>query len=98
VKWSQVADLQFYNKDCIYINLIKQVTSEDSTLLYNYIPEDYKVEVFLWKKYCLNIYTKSRVVLNTDGSRIKGTPKCTVYPWVIIRDIVGQTLFTTLYR
>jgi hypothetical protein len=93
-----VADLQFYNKDRIFINLIKQVTSEDSALPFNHIPGDYKVEVFLWKKYCLEVYTKSRVVLNTDGSHIKGTPKRTVYPWVIMRDTAGQTLFTTLYR
>jgi hypothetical protein len=60
------------------------VTSEDSALLYDYILEDYEVEVFLWKKYCLDMYIKSRVVLNADGSCVKGTPKRTVYPWVMI--------------
>ena len=74
------------------------MTSEDSALPYDYIPEDYEVEVFLWKKCCLDIYTKSRVVLNMDGSRAKGTPKHMVYPWAMIRDIVGQTLFATLHR
>jgi len=84
-----VADPQFYNKDRTYVDLTKQVTSEDSALPYNHIPEDYKAEVFLWKKYCLDTYTKSRVVLNTDRSCAKGTPKYTIYPWVIMRDIVG---------
>jgi hypothetical protein len=64
----------------MYIDLVKQVTLEDSTLPYNYIPEDYKVEVFLWKKCYLDTYTKSRVVFNVDRSCIKGTPKRIVYP------------------
>jgi hypothetical protein len=94
-KWSEVADLQFYNKDRTFIDLTKQVTSEDSALLFDHIPGDYEAEVFLWKKCCLEAYTKSRVVLNTDGSHVKGTPKRTVYPWVTIRDTAGQTLFAT---
>jgi hypothetical protein len=47
------------------------VTSEDSALLYDNVPEDYKAEVFLWKKCCLEAYAKSRVVLNADGSHAK---------------------------
>jgi len=90
-----VADPQFYNKDRTYIDLAKQVTSEDSTLPYDHIPEDHEAEVFLWKKCCLDTYAKSRVVLNTDGSRAKGTPKRTVYPWATMRDTAGQTLFAT---
>jgi hypothetical protein len=39
------------------------------------------------------VYAKSRVVLNTDGSHAKGTPKRTVYPWAMIRDTAGETLF-----
>jgi hypothetical protein len=46
-KWSKVTDLQFYNKDCTFVDLIKQVTLEDSALPYNNILEDYKAEVFL---------------------------------------------------
>jgi hypothetical protein len=92
-----VADPQFYNKDWTFIDLTKQVTSEDSALLFDYIPEDHEAEVFLWKKYCLEAYTKSRLVLNTDRSHTKGTPKHTVYPWVTMRDTAGQTLFTALY-
>jgi hypothetical protein len=49
--------------------------------------------VFLWKKYCLEAYTKSQLVLNTDRSHVKGTPKHMVYPWAMIRDTAGQTLF-----
>jgi hypothetical protein len=53
--------------------------------------------VFLWKKCCLEAYTKSRLVLNADGSHVKGNPKCTVYPWAMIRDTVGQTMFASLH-
>ncbi|KAN0108918.1 hypothetical protein V8E51_008660 [Hyaloscypha variabilis] len=96
-KWSEVADPQFYNKDRTFVNLAKQVTLEDSALLYNHIPEDHEVEVFLWKKCCLEAYAASRVVLNTDGSHAKGSPKRTVYPWATMRDTVGQTMFASLY-
>jgi len=75
-----VADPQFYNKDRTFVDLAKQVTSEDSALPYDHIPEDHEAEVFLWKKCCLEAYTKSRVVHNTDKSHVKGTPKHTVYP------------------
>jgi hypothetical protein len=54
-----VADPQFYNKDRTFIDLVKQVTSEDSALPYNNVPEDCEAEVFLWKKYCLEAYAKS---------------------------------------
>jgi len=45
-----VADPQFYNKDRTFIDLAKQVTSENSALPYDSVLEDYKVEVFLWKR------------------------------------------------
>jgi hypothetical protein len=35
--WSMVADLYFYNQDCIYVDFAKQVTSEDSALFYDYV-------------------------------------------------------------
>ncbi len=92
-KWSEVADPQFYNKDRTFVDLAKQVTSEDSALPYDHIPEDHEAEVFLWKKCCLDAYAKSRVVLNADGSHAKGTPKRTVYPWAMVRDTAGETLF-----
>jgi hypothetical protein len=37
--WSQATDPQFYNKDRIFIDLAKQITSEDSDLPYNPVPE-----------------------------------------------------------
>jgi len=46
-KWLEVANLQFYNKDCTFIDLTKQVTLKDNALPYNNIPEDYKAKVFL---------------------------------------------------
>lgn len=94
-KWSEVADPQFYNKDRTFVDLAKQVTSQDSALPYDDIPDDHEAEVFLWKKCCLDAYAQSRVVLNADGSHAKGTPKRAVYPWATMRDTAGQTLFAT---
>ena len=94
-KWSEAADPQFYNQDRTFVDLAKQVTSEDSALPYDHIPEDHEAEVFLWKKCCLEAYARSRVVLNADGSHAKGNPKRIVYPWATMRDTVGQTLFAS---
>ena len=47
VKWSEVADPQFYNKDRTFVDLAKQVTSEDSALPYDHVPENHEAEVFL---------------------------------------------------
>ena len=93
VKWSEVTDPQFYNKDRTFVDLAKQVTSEDSALPYDNIPEEHEAEVFLWRKCCLEAYSMSRVVLNADGSHAKGNPKRRVYPWAMMRDTVGQTMF-----
>ena len=92
-RWSEVTDPQFYNQDRTFVDLAKQVTSEDSALPYDNIPGHHEAEVFLWKKCCLEAYAKSRVVLNADGSHAKGNPKRTVYPWATMRDTVGQTMF-----
>ena len=73
-RWSEVADPQFYNKDRTFVDLAKQVTSEDSALPYDRVPDDHGAEVFLWRKCCLDAYARSRVVLNADGSPAKGTP------------------------
>ena len=74
-QWSKVAYPQFYNKDSTFVDLAKQVTLEDSALLY--------------KKCCLEAYSKTRTVTNADGSRAKGNPKRTIYLWAIIRDTIG---------
>jgi hypothetical protein len=92
-RWSDAANPDFYNKDRTYVDLAKQVTSEDSALPYDQIPEDHEAEVFLWKKCCLDAYSKMRVVLNPDGSKARGNPKRTTYAWAMMRDTMGQTLF-----
>jgi hypothetical protein len=91
--WSKVADPQFYNKDRTFVDLAKQITSEDSALPYDQIPDDHEAEVFLWKRCCLNAYAQTREVLNADGSRAKGNARRTTYPWATMRDTAGQTLF-----
>ena len=45
--WSQATDLQFYNKDYTFIDLAKQVMSEDSDLPYDQLLGDHKAEVYL---------------------------------------------------
>lgn len=92
-QWSQATDPQFYNKDHAFVDLAKQVTSEDSALPYDEIPDDHEAEVFLWKKCCLDAYAKTRTVLNADGSPAKGNPKRSIYPWATMRDTTGQTFF-----
>ena len=91
--WTQVTDPQFYNKDRTFVDLAKQVTSEDSDLLYDQLPDDYEAEVYLWKKCCLDAYVTTRTALNADGSRAKGNPKCITYIWAMMRDMIGQTFF-----
>jgi hypothetical protein len=92
-KWSKATDPQFYNPDRTFVDLAKQVTSEDSALPYDEIPNDHEAEVFLWKKCCLDTYSKTRTVLNADGSSARGGPKRTAYHWAMMRDTIGQTLF-----
>ena len=92
-QWSAATDPQFYNKDHAFVDLAKQVTSEDTALPYDQIPEDHEAEVFLWKKCCLDAYAKTRVVSNADGSPAKGNPKRATYPWATMRDTVNQTFF-----
>jgi hypothetical protein len=92
-QWSQATDPQFYNKDRTFVDLAKQVTSEDSALPYDRILADHEAEVFLWKKCCLDAYAKTRIVLNADGSSAKGNPRRTIYRWATMRDTMDQTLF-----
>ncbi len=65
---SSVTDPQFYNKNRTFVDLAKQTTSEDTALPYDYIPEGHKAEVFLWKRCCLEAYTKTRTSLNANSS------------------------------
>ncbi len=90
---SSVTDPQFYNKNRTFVDLAKQTTLEDTALPYDHIPKGYEVEVFLQKRCCFEVYTKMRTSLNANGSRAKGNPTCTTYPWAMMRDTIGQTLF-----
>ncbi|KAH9208129.1 hypothetical protein DL95DRAFT_468027 [Leptodontidium sp. 2 PMI_412] len=94
-QWSKATDPQFYNKDHTFVDLAKQVTSEDSALPYDEIPAHHEAEVFLWKKCCLDAYAGTRRVLSADGSPAKGNPKRFTYPWATMRDTMGQTFFAT---
>ncbi|KFZ18365.1 hypothetical protein V502_04126, partial [Pseudogymnoascus sp. VKM F-4520 (FW-2644)] len=80
-RWSDATNLEFYNKDWTYVDLAKQVTSKDSAVPYDEIPEDHEAKVFLWKKCCLNAYLRTQAVLNVDSSKAKGNPKQTTYPF-----------------
>ncbi|KFY69396.1 hypothetical protein V496_00281 [Pseudogymnoascus sp. VKM F-4515 (FW-2607)] len=70
-----------------------EVSSQDTAVPYDQIPEDHEAEVFLWKKCCLDAYSRTRAVLNVDGSKAKGNPKRTTYNWATMRDSMGLTLF-----
>jgi hypothetical protein len=91
--WSQATDPQFYNKDRTFVDLAKQITSEDSDLPYDLVPEDHEAEVYLWKKCCLDAYAKTRTILSADGSPAKGNPLRRTYNWAMMRDTMGQTFF-----
>ena len=92
-QWLDAADPEFYNPDRTFVDIAKQITSQDSALPYNQKPENHEAEVFLWKKCCLDEYCRTRMVLNPDGSKAKGNPKRTVYSWATMRDTMSQTLF-----
>ncbi|KFZ11857.1 hypothetical protein V501_04537 [Pseudogymnoascus sp. VKM F-4519 (FW-2642)] len=92
-RWTEATDEHFYNKDRSYVDLAKQTTSGDSALPYDSIPDDHEAEVYLWKTCGLEGYQKSRMRLNPDGSRAKGSPRCTAYPWATTRDAMDLTMF-----
>jgi len=91
--WAKVADPQFYSKDRTFVDLGKQVTSEDSALPYDSLSSDFEAEVFLWKRCCLEAYARTRIQRLADGKRARGSPRLTTYPWATMRDTMGQTLF-----
>ncbi|KAF2177169.1 hypothetical protein K469DRAFT_697471 [Zopfia rhizophila CBS 207.26] len=97
-RWFKVTNPQFYNKNHTYVDLVKQVTSKDSALPYNQIPDNRKAEVFLWRKCYLKAYAQTREVLNTNSSQAKGNAKHTMYLFTMMRDMMDQTLFTLSYR
>ena len=92
-QWLNATDPEFYNPDRTFVDIAKQITSQDSALPYDQIPENHEAEVFLWKKCCLDEYCRTRMVLNPDGSKAKGNPRRTVYSWATMRDRMSQTLF-----
>ncbi|KAF2622933.1 hypothetical protein BU25DRAFT_451613 [Macroventuria anomochaeta] len=65
----------------------QQFCSKESTFV--------DLEVFLWRKCCLDAYYKSRVVLLADKKPARGNPHRTVYPFATTRDSTNQTLFAS---
>ena len=92
-RWAAAVDEQFFNKNRTYVDLAKQTTSEDSALPFDRLSASHEAEVFLWKRCCLDAYAQTRTLLKPDGSKAKGNPKRTTYPWATMRDTMGQTLF-----
>jgi hypothetical protein len=66
---------------------------EDNALPYDSIPNHCETEVPLWKRCCLESYVRTRIQLLEDGKRARGSPRVTTYPWAMMRDTMGQTLF-----
>ncbi|KAF2844277.1 hypothetical protein T440DRAFT_523630 [Plenodomus tracheiphilus IPT5] len=91
--WALVADPHFYSRDRTFVDIGKQVTSEDSALPYDAIPEACEAEVYLWKRCCLEAYANLRIDRLADGKRTKGSARLTTYPWATMRETMGQTLF-----
>ena len=89
-QWSKATDPQFCNKDRTFVDLAKQVMLEDSALPYDEILEDHEVELYLWKRCCLDAYAKTRTAVNADGSPAKGNPKHYTYPLATMWDNVGH--------
>ncbi|KAJ4330976.1 hypothetical protein N0V95_009970, partial [Ascochyta clinopodiicola] len=92
--WSEVANLQFYSRSCTFINIAKEVSLKDHVLLYDAVADDFKAETFLWKRCCLESYTRTRVKLLADGKQARGSPQVTTYLWATMRDLMGLTLST----
>jgi hypothetical protein len=91
--WNDVADPQFYSRSATFVDLGKQITSEDSALPYDAVPNDHEAETYLWRRCCLAAYAERRVLTRADGQRARGSPRVATYPWATMRDTVGQTLF-----
>ncbi|KAI8931113.1 hypothetical protein NX059_012123 [Plenodomus lindquistii] len=91
--WARVADPHFYSRDRTFVDIGKQVTSEDSALPYDTIPEACEAEVYLWKRCCLEAYANTRIGRLANGKRTKGSARLTTYPWATMRETMGQTLF-----
>ncbi|RFU24964.1 hypothetical protein B7463_g11374, partial [Scytalidium lignicola] len=72
----------------------KQVTSQDSDLLYNIIPDDHEAECFIWRLCCQGKLFKSRTRYNADGDQVSRASKRTVYPFATFRDSCDQTIFS----
>ena len=83
---SSTTNTKFYSKDYTFINLSKQITSKDSNLLDAPLLALDQAEVFLQKRYYLESYYKSRVVLLVDSKLARVNLKCTIYLFTTTRD------------
>lgn len=93
-RWAEDVDLQFCSRDRTFVDIAKSVTSKDSALPYDAVPDSFEAETYLWKRCCLDSYARTRVKLREDGRRARGSPQVTTYPWATMRDTMGQTLST----
>lgn len=93
-----VANLQFYSRDQIFINIAKEVYIKNYTLLYSTVSNNFKVETYLQKRYYLEFYIRTQVELLVDSKLARGSLQVITYLQVTIRDLVGLTLLIKLYR
>jgi hypothetical protein len=92
-RWSDAADPRFYDNHRTYVDVAKQISCEDTALPTGQVSDEKDAEVFLWRNCCLNAYKQGRIMLDADGGRAKGSPRCTTYSWANMRDAAGLTLF-----
>ena len=95
--WAEAVDPQFCSRDRTFVDIAKEVTSEDYALPYDSVPNNFEAETFLWKRCCLEAYAHTRVKFLEDGKRARGSPSVATYPWATMRDTIGQTLSTALH-
>jgi hypothetical protein len=90
--WNEVANPQFYSRSRTFVDIAKEVSSQDHVLPYDAVPDDFEAETFLWKRCCLESYARTRTKLLADGKHARGSPKVTTYPWATTRDSMGLIL------
>jgi hypothetical protein len=59
--WEETANPEFYSRDRTYVDLAKLVTSLDFASRFGNVPAGFKLETYLWKRCCLNAYTRTRI-------------------------------------
>ncbi|KAK7178799.1 hypothetical protein PSPO01_15136 [Paraphaeosphaeria sporulosa] len=93
--WAACADPQFYSKDTTFIDFAKTVTSEDIAYPNDSLPPAFQAETYLWRRCCLEAYTRTCVQQLGNGKRARGSPRVVSWPWATTRDSIGPTLTST---